>query len=115
MNERMKEYSVYYLNQSGVNNKDIAKELGIDVKDVEQILEQREDIKESKPNSKIKTKSSKANSKNLMITETSGKGTKSVAIMTKAASEVNDEFRKNLDNTVSRTAKNSIYRPKKNK
>ena len=47
-----------------------------------------------------------------MITETAGKGNNSVAIMTKAASEVNDSYKQNMDrNVCSRTAKNAIYRP----
>jgi hypothetical protein len=48
-----------------------------------------------------------------MITETAAKGTKSVAIMTKAASEINDEFKKKMDSTQSRTAKNAIFKPNK--
>jgi hypothetical protein len=46
-----------------------------------------------------------------MITQTEAKKIKSVAIMTKAASEVNDEFKKGLGPTVSRTGKDAIFRP----
>lgn len=103
-------YAVYYLTDSGMDPSKIAKELKLKVKDIKDILKNRE-LKNQSNN--IKTKSSKVNSKNLMINETSGKGTKSVAIMTKAASEVNDEFKKNIDSTQSRTAKNAIFRPNK--
>lgn len=100
-------YAVYYLSDQGIPSKNISKELGISLKIVKDIIGNRETQK----NEKIKTTSGKATSKDLMIRETSVKGTKSVAIMTKAASEVNDEFKKQLNTTVSRTAKNSIYRP----
>jgi hypothetical protein len=51
-----------------------------------------------------------------MIRETSVKKNNSVAIMTKEASEINDAFKKTLDQHMqSRTAKNAIYRPNSNK
>lgn len=103
-----KKFSVYYLSDNGESNASIAKILGIKAKEIKEILTNR-----NKQSSTIKTTSSPTNSKNLMITETSVKGTKNVAIMTKAASEVNDAFRQNIDNNtyVSRTGKNAIYRP----
>lgn len=108
MNDNTKNYAVYHLADSGMNPKEISKELELTVKEIKDILNNR-----SQSNSSIPTTSAKVNSKNLMITETSVKGNKSVAIMTKAASEVNDEFRKNIDNTQSRTSKNAIFRPNK--
>lgn len=106
-------YAVYHLADSGVQPKDIAKELGITTKQVKDILKAKMDTE--KPKNNIKTTSSKVNSKDLMIRETSAKGTKSVAIMTKAASEINDQFRQSLDTLTSRTAKNAIHKPNKNK
>jgi hypothetical protein len=50
-----------------------------------------------------------------MITQTNNKKINSVAIMTKAASEVNDDFKKKIKSTVSRSGKVSIFRPDKNK
>jgi DNA-binding transcriptional MerR regulator len=108
--ENNNKYATYYLFDSGVGPAKIAKELNIKLKDVRDILENRQKDNSSKS---IKTTSSKVNSKNLMITETAAKGTKSVAIMTKAASEVNDEFKKKMDSTQSRTAKNAIFKPNK--
>lgn len=104
-------YAVYHLVDTGLEPKEIAKKLSITTKIVKDIIKSRPEIK----NETIKTTSGKVTSQDLMIRETSVKGTKSVAIMTKAASEVNDEFKKQLNNTISRTAKNSIYRPNKKK
>lgn len=100
-------YAVYYLSDNGYSVAKIAKELNIKNKDIKDILSSR-DTK----NTNIKTTSSPVNSKDLMINETSVKGTKSVSIMTKAASEVNDAFRNTINNDIrSRTSKNAIYRP----
>jgi NACalpha-BTF3-like transcription factor len=103
--------AVYYLVDSGLEAKQISKKLGISMKIVKEIITTR--VQEKNPN--IKTTSAKVTSQDLMIRETSVKGTKNVAIMTKAASEVNDEFKKQLNSTISRTARNSIYRPNKKK
>lgn len=109
MNDNTINYAVYYLVDAGSDAKSIAKKLGVPIKNVRDIISSRKTEK----NDAIKTTSSKVNSQDMMIRETSVKGTKSVAIMTKAASEVNDEFKKQIQQTVSRTAKNSIYRPNK--
>lgn len=111
MNDFTTECAVYYLMDLGTEVKHISKKLGITTKIVKEIIQNRKQQK----NPTIKTTSGKVTTQDLMIRETSVKGTKSVAIMTKAASEVNDEFKKQLNNTVSRTAKNSIYRPNKKK
>lgn len=107
MTENIVKYAVLYLLDKGYNQKDIQKELGLKAKDIKPFIP----IKDNEPNKQIKTTSSQTNSKDLMITETSVKGTKSVAIMTKAASEVNDSFRQRISDTVSRTAKNAIFKP----
>lgn len=105
-------YAVYHLVDRGDEPKNIAKELGVTTKVVRDIIKNRDS---SIKNDSIKTTSAKVTSSDMMIRETSVKGTKSVAIMTKAASEVNDEFKKKFNSTVSRTAKNSIYRPNNKK
>lgn len=106
-------YSVLYLHGIGRSVADIAKELNISQKDVKDTIK-TEDTNKSQ--SKIKTTSAPVNSKDLMITETAAKGTKSVAIMTKAASEVNDAFRNNMNEQIaSRTSRDAIYRPNPNK
>lgn len=101
-------YAIYHLMDNGQDAKSIAKELSIGIKLVKDTISARPEIK----NDKIKTKSSKVSSKDMMIMETSVKGNRSVAIMTKEASQINDAFRKNLDSHMSnRTSKNAIYRP----
>jgi len=101
-------YAVYHLADSGKDAKEIAKELGIGIKIVRDIISSRPE----QLNNKIPTTSSKTTNKNLMIRETSVKKNNSVAIMTKEASEINDAFKKNLDQHMqSRTSKNAIYRP----
>lgn len=104
-------YAVYYLADQGDSIKDISKKIEIPSKTVKALINSRDE----NVSSNIKTKTNSTASKDLMIRETSVKGTKSVAIMTKAASEVNDEFKKQFNNSISRTAKNSIYRPNKRK
>lgn len=101
-------YAVYHLMDSGKEAKEISKELGIGIKVIKDIISSRP----TKTNDMIPTTSAKTTNKNLMIRETSVKRTNSVAIMTKEASEINDAFKKNLDQHMqSRTAKNAIYRP----
>lgn len=108
MNENIIKYAVLYLLSQGIQEKDIAKELGLKAKDLKKYIP-----KESKePTNNIKTTSSKTNSKDLMIMETSVKGTKNVSIMTKSASEVNDAFKKSIPRSESRITKNSIFQMK---
>lgn len=109
--DNQKLYAIYYLSDTGLTPAKISKELSLSTKEVKDILSERNPPKKDT----IRTTSSPVNSKNLMITETSVKGNKTVAIMTKEASEVNDEFKKKIPSTQSRTAKNAIFRPIKNK
>lgn len=111
MSEQSVTYAVYYLVDQGLEPKNIAKKLDVSLKIVKGVIQSRP----AEKNDAIKTTSAKVTSHDLMIRETSVKGTKNVAIMTKAASEVNDEFRKQQNTTVSRIAKNSIYRPNNKK
>jgi hypothetical protein len=108
VNNETLNYAIYYLSDTGVSEKTIAKKLGTTTKVVKECLSNRPIEK----NMNIKTTSGKTTSKDMMIRQTSAKGIKSVAIMTKEASQVNDEFKKNIKSKVSsRTAKDSIYRP----
>lgn len=100
-------YAVYYLSDKNKSVKEISEELGLTSKVVDDILSSRETEK----NASINTTSSKVTSKDLMIRETSNKKTKSVAIMTKSASEVNDSFRQKINSATSRTSRNAIHRP----
>ena len=97
-------YAVLYLIDKNIEDKKIAKELGVPVKTVRQIS--------SEAKNNIKTTTTKLSSKNLMINQTAGKSTKNVSIMTKAASEVNDTLKKSYPSQDStRTTRESIYRP----
>lgn len=114
--ENQLKYATLYLDSTGTKPAKIAKELGVSVKIVKQVLKDNKTTQEEHKSNNIKTTSAPVNSKNLMIRETSVKGTKSVAIMTKAASEVNDNFRKQISTEpTSRTTKNAIYHPFPNK
>jgi ribosomal protein L24 len=105
-------YAALYLDSQGKDIEDISEELGITIQKTKSLLKTQTTKKKNQKDS-VKTVTSPVNSKNLMITQTEGKKIKSVAIMTKAASEVNDEFRKGLPETVSRTGKDAIFRPNK--
>lgn len=101
-------YAIYYLSDNGKDAKSISKELDIGIKLVKDTLSNRP----AENNQQIKTTSAKITSKDKMIRETSAKGIRSVSIMTKEASEINDAFKKSLDQHMSsRTSKNAIYRP----
>jgi hypothetical protein len=111
-------YAALYLESQNMSVEDIGEELNLTNQSVRNLLKSskkpKKEVQESS-NKKIKTTSAPVNSKNLMITKTESKKINSVAIMTKAASEVNDEFRKGLSETVSRTSKDAIFRPNQNK
>ncbi len=101
-------YAIYYMVDNNYDIKTISKELGIGTKLIKDTINNRPKQK----NESIPTTSSKITSKDMMIRETSAKRNRSVAIMTKEASEINDTFKKNLDSHLSsRTTKNAIYRP----
>lgn len=104
-------YAAMYLHSQGKTHTEIATELNISAKEAKGLISTETTEKNKESKNAIKTTSSPVNSKNLMITQTEGKKIKSVAIMTKAASEVNDEFKKSLTPTVSRTGKEAIFRP----
>jgi hypothetical protein len=101
-------YAIYHMVDAGNDPKTIAKELDLGIKIVKDVIEDRKPSK----NDQIKTTSAKVSSKDMMIRETSAKGNKSVAIMTKEASQINDSFKQSLDqHLASRSSKNAIYRP----
>jgi hypothetical protein len=57
----------------------------------------------------------KPNAKSLMITHTSGKKLNNVAIMTKDASAIADETRKQAESSQGRNQEKNIFRPNKSK
>lgn len=109
---KSQEYAVLYLMTQGKTEQDIVHELKISQESLKAFVEKNNKA-QKKSESKIKTTTSpaKLTSKDLMINTTSVKGTKSVSIMTKEASQVNDDFRKNIGPVESRITKNAIHRP----
>lgn len=103
-------YAILWLNYQGFEPIKIADELKLTEKQVTNILEKGVGDKTSK-NSSIKTVKSSfdSKSKNMMITNKE----KGIAIMTKEASQLNDEVKKERK-TPTRYANDSvIYRPNK--
>lgn len=92
---KVETYAVQWLAYKGHDVASISKELKIPEKTVLSILEKNENTNNS---NKIKTASSKVTGtgQNLMINETAVKKTKSVSVMTEAASQRNDEVIKNM-------------------
>lgn len=104
---RTQKYAALWLNSQGWEPSKISSELDLTDSQIKRI------IKEVADENKIKTASSvvskNTNSKNLMITE-SQSGQRSVSIMTKAASEVNDEQAKEY-RLKSTNNNDNIFRP----
>jgi len=109
---KSQEYAILYLMSQGKTEQDIVNELKVSQESVKAFVEKNNKAQKKK-DSKLKTTTSPARltSKDLMINTTSVKGNKSVSIMTKEASQINDHFRKNLGPVESRITKNAIHRP----
>ena len=90
---KMQEYAILWLHSQNHKQGDIADELGIGIEKVEAAIRVNSEPKQSV---KAESASTKKNSKSrsLMITQTSEKKNKSVAIMTPEASALNDELKK---------------------
>lgn len=100
-------YAIRWLSSQGKSNETIAAELEINLEQVTKTIEKYGSaVKESE----VPTKHSPAKISN-MITETSGKKTKNVAIMTREASEQHDAMRHKTQQT---NNEKSIFRPKNN-
>jgi transposase len=100
--DKSTEYAIKYLYE--INKKDIKSislELGISEAIVEGVVNEKPEPKPKKI----------SKSQNLMIRHTSNKKTNNVSVMTEAASQLNDELKKKMTSTASRTAKDSIFRP----
>jgi predicted transcriptional regulator len=104
-------YAMEFLHNKGLSNLDIAKELELDIKQVKRFLSQvtKTETEDKKPESKEEEKVDKT--KNLMIRQTSSKKNNSVSIMTQGASQIGDEFYKNINSSPKNTD-NYIYRRK---
>lgn len=99
-----KKYATLWLYSQGKSSKDISEELGMSIESVDKIIE------EAPPKPNVEN-TVPINSKNLMITHTSGKKNNTVAIMTKEASELNDAKAKKIPE---RPITKGIFRPKSN-
>lgn len=97
------EYAVLWLKHQDKNAAEIAEELDISLDRVEAAIRQNSEPVKA-------TKKSKSKSKDLMITETSTKKTKNVAIMTGEASALNDELKKKFKGNT-KDNKDYIFRP----
>jgi predicted transcriptional regulator len=104
-------YAINWLVSQNKKPEDIAEELDLTVKQVINYIEKNNII--GTGNDKLATKSSKvkSKSKDLMIRHTSNKKTNNVAIMTKEASEINDELKRKLNSNLSDKHSKYIFKP----
>ena len=98
---KINRYAILWLKSQGMATEDISKEIGLSTKQIESV---------EVPNKETITESiSRKTSKDFMIHETANR-VNSVAIMTKEASSMNDDFKKtNKPNNTSRN-QNNIHR-----
>jgi hypothetical protein len=109
---KMQKYAALWLNSQGWDLTKIANELSLTNSQVKNVVENPEVTAAAA----IKTVSSpmgQSPSKNLMINESPGK--RSVSIMTKEASALNDELKKKSSSPVSSKIQQGIFRPSENK
>jgi transposase len=98
---KTKEYAIKYLLSQKKSPEEIAKELKVSIS----IVKSYQTEEKTKPAKTDKTKE-------LMIRQTSSKKSNSVSIMTEAASQVSDEFIKNIGPSTKNT-NTYIFRPNK--
>jgi len=102
-------YAIRWLASQATSPEIIASELEINIEQVNKTMEKYGSSTTNEDNVQVKKSSTKISN---MITETSGKKTNSVAIMTKEASERHDAMR-NKTQTKHNNEK-TIFRPKNN-
>jgi len=95
------EYAILWLHSQNTKPSEIADELNISIDKVESAIRINTEPVKTKKSSK---------SKDLMISQTSSKGSKSVAIMTGEASALNDELKKK-QNTKVKDTQEYIHKP----
>lgn len=100
-------YAIRWLNSQNIQSDKIASELDLNI---EQVTKTIEKYGSNNTNNSIKSKSTPAKIDH-MITETAGKRTNNVAIMTKEASEIHDAAREKTRPSINERA---IFRPKNN-
>lgn len=102
-------YAIRWLNSQNKTAKQIADELELVESQVQKTLEKNTATSQDNNIKTAKSPSSKSHS--LMITETASKKTKNVSIMTKEASELNDNIKQNMCHHP--VTEKAIFRPKK--
>ena len=102
------EYAILWLHSQHKKSGDIASELNISIDKVEAAIRTHSEPTQAKKQS---SKKQSSKSKDLMITETSSKRTKSVAIMTGEASSLNDELKKKSHSNSAKKTEEHIFRP----
>jgi orotate phosphoribosyltransferase-like protein len=102
---KTQKYAIQWLHSTGLDSDAIAKELNVTTEQVVSLMPKAE-IAASPTAAAIPS------AKDLMITHTSGKKINSVAIMTKEASQIGDESKKNAPQ-INIEDKKGIFRPKK--
>lgn len=101
---KIQEYAILWLHSQNKKHGDIADELGIGIEKVEAVVRVHSEPKQASSAKKD------SKSKSLMITQTSNKKNKSVAIMTPEASALNDNLKKKFRGTGTDT-QGFIFRP----
>ena len=103
-------YAVLWLSSQGKSVEDISVELGLTKRVVSNVLDKQQPA--ATPEVSV-SKSALPNSAELMIRHTSDKKNNTVTIMTKAASECNDNNKNKLPLRSTLKAKDCIFKPKK--
>lgn len=105
---KIEKYAALWLNSQGWEIEQISQELTLTHNQIKNIVKKpkTENVASNSDSNKHKL----PNSKNLMITESQA-GTHKVSIMTKAASEINDENRKQILAQKHKDSSNYIYKP----
>lgn len=107
------EYAIQWLHQQGTSAEDISVDLELPLTQVKRYVKTKLPPPEPKVEAQAETpkesQTVKKTSKDFMITKTSAKGNNSVAIMTKEASEMNDDARRKF--SANNTNKPGIFRP----
>lgn len=104
--------AILWLNSQNKSPEEISQELSLTTKQVVGVIEKNGktlSVGESAIKTVSESAAKKSKSKNLMITQTRDKKTNNVSIMTREASALNDEIKKNFrSKTIN---ENTIYRP----
>jgi len=104
-------YAVLWLNSQGWDIKKISDELGLTETQIKNTIKNNKQAKDDEvKDTPSSTVQKNQNSKKFMITE-SQSGKHNVAIMTKAASEINDENKKKDKSQTAKRNSSNIFKP----